>query len=604
MYDRRQLTLMGRRRYLSPLTTMVTPARAASQPSDTAEIEEHPTSGRGFLRGPVALTRAAVVLLGVLQLWVYRYDNNNDGMHYLDIAAQYARGDFAGAVNAFWSPLYSWLFIPIQLVFNVGPAHEFEAAHVLNLVLFVAALAAFEFLLRQLFATVIDSGRPGAASFRLAWWIAGYSCFAYSILVMVNLGRVGPDIVVAASVFASSALLLKASRQRGASVGHGALLGAVLGLGYLGKAALFPISIAVILVLAVLLRRRARGWLSVAMCAGVFLGISLPWVAVLSTQKDRLTFGDAGRLNYAWKVNNVPVSHWQGDTLTGRPLHPTRTLSRGPTVYEFAEPIRGTYPVWHDPSYWFEGIHPRFVPRTQLARLMSSVDYFITQPWFAPMLLATLVASLIAGKAAAASVVRRMWFVLVPSAVGLLGYAVVLVFDRYIAPFVVATFLTLMAGLLQEVGGTRNGNPRIPAALLWGVAFVFGIMTLESLWFVDRLAPRENRHLATANQIRSLGVPDGSRIGVIGNGPHSYWAELSGNRVVAEIMPAEVALYWSLSAGERRRLLDLFRRPGAVAVVADNVPGWADVSGWKRAPDGYWVYMLPTAGNAVGRPTP
>jgi hypothetical protein len=578
---------------------MVTPVRPAAQPSHTAEKEDYPTRSGGFRWGPLALARSAVVLLGVLQLWFYRYDQNNDGMHYLDIARKYAQGDFSGAVNAFWSPLYSWLFIPAYTVFNVGPASEFQAAHGLNFVLFLAALAAFELLLRELYATLTDPDALDATPFRHSWWIAGYSCFAYSMVVMVNLGRVGPDIVVAASVFASSALLLRASRQPEASLGVGAALGAALGLGYLGKAALFPVSLAVIAVLAVLLRRRSRGWLSVAVCAAVFFGISLPWVAALSTQKGRLTFGDAGRLNYAWKVNNVPISHWQGDQLTGQPLHPTRKLSEQPTVYEFAEPIRATYPVWHDPSYWFDGIRPRFVPRMQVARIMSSVDYFISRGWLAPMLLATLVAALIAGRASTASVIRRTWFVLLPSAVGLIGYTVVLVFDRYIAPFVVTTFLVLLTGTLGNLA-KRDGSRRIPVALLSGVAVVFAIMTLHELWFFDRLAPRGHRHLATANAIRDLGVADGSRIGVIGNGPHSYWAQLAGNRVVAEIMPAEVGLYWSLPAAERSRLIDLFRRPGAVAVVADNVPSWADTSGWKPAPNGYWVYSLssvPSSGN-------
>src|SRR5687768_8808667 len=101
---------------------MVTPARPASQPSHTAEIGDNPATGRETRFELLALTRAMVVLLGALQLWFYRYDQNNDGMHYLDIARKYAQGDFAGAVNAFWSPLYSWLFVPIYTVFNVGPA--------------------------------------------------------------------------------------------------------------------------------------------------------------------------------------------------------------------------------------------------------------------------------------------------------------------------------------------------------------------------------------------------------------------------------------------------------------------------------------------------
>jgi hypothetical protein len=560
--------------------------------------------GRGLFRRPVALARVALVLLGVLQLWANRNEMNSDGMFYLDVARLYARGDYAGAVNAFWSPLYSWLFVPIQLAFNVGPAREFAAAHMLNSVLFIVTIAAFEFFLRQLFATFGDAGGPDATSFGPAWWIAAYACFAYSTLVMVSLGRVGPDIIVAASVYASSALLLKMSRQRDASVGLAAALGTSLGVGYLAKAVLFPVSFSVIAALAVLLMRRPRGSLSVVVCAVVFLGISLPWVSVISTQKQRFTFGDAGRLNYAWKVNNVPISHWRGDALTGLPLHPTRTLSLGPTVYEFAEPIRGTYPVWHDPSYWFEGIHPRFVPRMQYRRLMTSMGDVTASPWFAPMLLTTIVVSLISGRAGVAGAVRRSWFVLIPCAVGIGGYALVLVSDRYVAPFVIATFFVVIAGASQERGGGAKANRRMPEAVPWGVAVVFAMMVLRQLWFVDRLLPRVNSHLTTASQIRLLGVPDGSRIGVIGRSDLSFWAHLSGNRIVAEIMPAESDWFWSLRTPERRRLIDLFRQPGAVAVVADGVPGWADRSGWKpAAKSGYWVYLLPSAGNVSGGQT-
>src|SRR3954447_1440755 len=38
---------------------------------------------------------------------------NPDGVSYLTIARQYLDGHFADAINAYWSPLYSWLLVPL-----------------------------------------------------------------------------------------------------------------------------------------------------------------------------------------------------------------------------------------------------------------------------------------------------------------------------------------------------------------------------------------------------------------------------------------------------------------------------------------------------------
>ncbi len=52
---------------------------------------------------------AAFVALALLLLPFYRYELGPDGISYLSIANQYARGYWQEAVNAYWWPLYSWL---------------------------------------------------------------------------------------------------------------------------------------------------------------------------------------------------------------------------------------------------------------------------------------------------------------------------------------------------------------------------------------------------------------------------------------------------------------------------------------------------------------
>src|SRR5438874_516949 len=49
------------------------------------------------------------LLAGFLQAWAGRHSMTSDGMAYLDMGDAYWRGDWRMAVNAYWSPLYSWV---------------------------------------------------------------------------------------------------------------------------------------------------------------------------------------------------------------------------------------------------------------------------------------------------------------------------------------------------------------------------------------------------------------------------------------------------------------------------------------------------------------
>lgn len=536
--------------------------------------------------------RFCVGFLGAIQIWVYRSEMNNDGLFYLDVARTYANGGWSAAVNGFWSPLYSWIMAPL-LALNPPPQQEFAAVHAVSFLLFLLTMAAFDYFLRELFRTLQGNESTSSKLFGPAWWACGYALFAYSSLVMVNLGRVGPDILVAASMYVAAAVLLRLARTQTFPFWSAVGLGITLGVGYLAKSVLFPISLIILATTFALVFRQRRRWVGVGISVLVFVLVAGPWITVLSRSKDRLTFGDAGRVNYAWKVNNVPISHWQGDSLHGTPLHPTRKLSDGPAVYEFAAPIPGTYPVWQDPSYWFDGIHPRFSPREQLRRVMNSVGDYLVSQWFYPLLLGLLTMVFLAGLAGLKSAVRKTWFILIPAAAGLSAYTLVLISDRYIAPFVLVGSLALLAGMASAPVTSEQVPVRDARRVPLAMATVFGLMVVGQLWFVDRLL-KPGDHFRTSIRFAQLGVPPGSRVGMIGGSPNAYWAHLARDTIVAEIMPAESNSFWALQNGERSRLLDLFRRPGAVAVVAEGVPGWANRAGWVQvANTGYWLHLLP-----------
>ncbi len=538
--------------------------------------------------------RIAAVTLGGLQALAARNSMNVDGMSYIDVARTYANGNWAGAINGYWSPLYSWLIAGVLLVFDPSPEHEFAAVHALNFFLFLLVLGAFEFFLRELFITLETgkAGRKGKAG--RAWWVLGYSLFAYASLVLINLGHVGPDILVCAWMYLSAGILMRVARDREVPLVRAAARGVTMAAGYLTKTAMLPISLVVLGTAAVLVARKRRPLAGLAVSAVVFVFLAGPWILALSHAKGRFTFGDTAKLASAWQVDNVPsFRHWQGDPVHGMPLHATRPLSRGPVIYEFAEPVRGTYPVWYDASYWYDGVRVRLRPFLELQRLANSIEDYIGQGWFSPALTGLIILYLSVGAAGFRQKLTSNWFLLVRVAAGLVLYARVLVLSRYVASFVVVGLLTLLTGMGLRVPRDRDDGGTIGDRTAVALAAVFGLMVIGQLWFSDRNIPSRNMHLAVATRVAELGVPPGSRVGVIGESSNAYWAHLAGDRIVAEITPRESAWFWSQPADQRARELELFRLPRAVAVMADHVPRWADRSGWVPVGEGgYWLIRL------------
>jgi len=98
-----------------------------------------------------------------------------------------------------------------------------------------------------------------------------------------------------------------------------------------------------------------------SLTAFFFAVVAAPLVIALSLSKGRLTSGDTGKIAYAEMVDGLGnYPYWRGEGNLGVPKHPARKLWSNPDVYEFAAPVGGTYPLWYDTSYWFDGLKARF----------------------------------------------------------------------------------------------------------------------------------------------------------------------------------------------------------------------------------------------------
>jgi hypothetical protein len=154
----------------------------------------------------------SAILAGAIHAWSSRNYMNPDGISYLDIGDAYFRGDWATAINAYWSPFYSWLLGAALFVARPSPYWEFTVVHAVNFVIYLFALGCFSFLLRE----VIRASQPpaSAAHAPLPEWAmltVGYAVFVWSVVKLVSVELVTPDLCVAAWVY------LAAGRVRASS---------------------------------------------------------------------------------------------------------------------------------------------------------------------------------------------------------------------------------------------------------------------------------------------------------------------------------------------------------------------------------------------------
>lgn len=357
--------------------------------------------------------------------------------------------------------------------------------HAVNLLVFFASLAAFDFFLRELLRYRRETGVVGAP----AWVVTtvGYVIFLWSSLNLIGTAFVAPDFAVATCAYLAAGLVLRCRREP-----HGlvpwAALGIALGMGYLAKAPMFPLGLVFLLLAAVPRPRRItlRNLLSRAgLALAVFLLVASVHVAGLYATKGRLTLGDSAWLNYLWHVNRVPVLHYQGGRPgIGTPQHPTRVIYDDPAAYEFAGPVVATYPPWFDPAYWYRGLRPRPDPKGHVITARWSLRLYggerALHHWLPSGVLLLLVA---------AYLVRRRWWsrealarhaVLWAAGVTALAmYAVIHLESRYIAPFMTFLWLGVVTGVRLPAGRQviRGAGIVLVAVLMVHAALVLIVTT-------------------------------------------------------------------------------------------------------------------------------
>jgi hypothetical protein len=546
------------------------------------------------------------LILAALLAWDSRYEGDPDGISYLNIAEQVTHGNFNALSNPYWSPLYPALNAVLLLLFRPRPENALPLMHLAGYLMFAAATASFLYFLagwRRAIAARVGDPLPGSGT-TIAFF--SWCIFLWVSLRLVSVVYPLPDMLTFATLLLAAGVCCRIVAS-GGRVPHYALLGLVLGVGYLGKFSVAPATAVLFLLMLVLAKNHVRELRNLAIAGAVFCIIAAPQVIGVSRRVGRLSLGEAGRLNYAWHVNRTPFL-WAGPDGFAADTR-VRVLNAQPLVFEFADSSGGTLPVWYDPAYWQGRLPARVSPRELLVSLEKRTEEaFRIFEDIVPLLVGLLVLAFGSRKrepGGAEPGVRLLglWAVLTCAI-----FMLVHVEYRYIAT---AVFLIALV-LYRRAERVADWTAFAVAARIVGLVTLLplvppterAVMHLGQA-LAGRIAPAE--HVTMAAQLHELGIASGDRIAVAGYAYEDYYAQVAGVQISAQVCDAatyadvdwhDPALVCRAAALFRRGpeflapAWDALRRAGVKAVITRDAPADCLPTGWRRLGERYAILIL------------
>jgi len=558
----------------------------------------------------LTLCRLICIAFALAETWSQLRFVNEDGISYFDMSDALITHNWHLLVNPIWSPLYPLLIGVVTWLTRPPAQWEAPIAHAVNFVIFLGAMAAFEFLLRQVIKIIrqenIRLARTLVSS--LPIWtcqLFGYSLFAWSTIGMMWAPRmVTPDLCVATFVYLDAGLLLSL-RDTPNRLRICLWLGLSLGLGYWAKAILFPMAFVLILTALFVIGDWRKALRPLAVSFLIFIALAAPLLVAMSRRVGRPSYSEAGNMNYVWHVNHFDP-YAASAAAAGPPTylkHPMSILHRRPDVYGFREPTAFTYPPRQDMEYWSAGT-PRVINREmQLRAVGENLRVLFTDVHIVPMwglIAGGLILSFIG-----TSPLRRFsnvlggWPLIISGLAGPALYLLISVEPRYVAPFLVLILLGLFPGVF-----VRNQDHSIKGLVNLTVALSATALILSALLVVYHAAgfPRQDKGdlwVSVGKSLNAAGVQPGEEVAIIGDSSDGCrWARVARVRIVAQVLRNDVPGFWHLDPSVQSEVYDAFVRAGAKAVVAEKTTPSGDTRDWQRLGNtDYYVYILSQKGS-------
>lgn len=228
-------------------------------------------------------------VLAIFSISYHHYHLGADGISYFSIASKYINGDWFNAINAYWSPLYSWLIAPILFFTGNDP---FYAAYVTRIASFIFG-----------FFTIIGMNRL-CSSFKLNKLVKRTVLITtIPMILFYSIKYDTPDVLVLCLLVYYFSFIF--SENYADHKINGIICGFLGGVGFLSKTYIFPfftvhfILFNLFYYLKGMTINKKGVQQNFLLGMIVFLTISGLWIGTLSLKYDKLTIGTATEYNYA-----------------------------------------------------------------------------------------------------------------------------------------------------------------------------------------------------------------------------------------------------------------------------------------------------------------
>jgi hypothetical protein len=524
-----------------------------------------------------------VVWIGMACCWAVqglaaRYYFDADGIAYQNIVDACLAGHWHALVNGYWSPGYPSLLALWFKLFHPGAYYVPLTIRFFGILSLMVCLAAFEYFLIEFSSfrrEVVQRDRENDTfvSDGLFQLIA-YALFLWITVYLTPASMDHPDIWVFTLVLLASGLSMRLAGSQIPKILPSLLLGLVLGCAYLLKVVMFPLSFPFFVSLLFYKNIRKHFW-KLALAVIVFAAVGSPLILELSKAKGRLTYGDAGTVNYQHVLG--------GDA---EPPMPSGTrLAASPHISEYTSILSlGTYPPWADPSYGFAGRLHGFSLRKQI-----SVTHIVLKFYFG--LYVVRLGCLLAGwitlllysgnLARAGSLFSRETILWLPAISGFVLYALVRAEGRFMAGFTMTLFASGIAALAFDHPLELHKAAR---SLLSAVALILLTQAIVELGHeVSRFSAEGYPDWKVAWALAKMGVKPGDRSAYLGDTLSNHvWAYLAHVSVAAEIPQEDEKTFWAASEDEKVEVIRWLSKTGVKVLVTRGVADSALSEGWKK----------------------
>jgi hypothetical protein len=538
----------------------------------------------------------------ILQALASRHTFDADGVSYQNIADVCLRGNWHSLVNGYWSPGYPFLLTMWFKLFHPGAYFVPLTVRWFGVLSLIFTLTSFEFFLssflnfrKYLYDSNSDSQNYlSDRSIR----VIGYAIFFWISVFMTPASLDHPDICLFALYLSASGLSLRIVADPHQKWRRFASLGVILGLAYLVKAVMFPLSF--IFFVALLFHHTCRqhpARLGIGIAA--FLLVSVPFITVLSQSKGRLTYGDSGSVNYHSVIT--------GDTkFPGAELNPRQValyrLSAAPHIADYTDVLRlGTYPAWADPSFRYVPAPFHLMPRRQLNRLHVVMRYYFDLYFvgLAGLVCGLLALVLYAGEIQAFCRLFASQIVLwLPALAGFALYALVRAEARFLPGFTIAIFAAVLASihLKRHPETTRVSECVVTAIVI--------LLVLQAAVTVAHDASKvknggEYPDWRIAERLHEVGVNPGDRVSFLGDTLTNHaWAYLAHVSIAAEIPTEDETTFWKSTEAEKRDVFAWLASKGIKVLLTRRTPALFRDGVWELVPGTDYYLVSLSASNA------